>query len=355
MKKLLLILTISTLALTACLPASNSSQPALKASVDDLSSTEITATWDTEIKENENLIFCSTFQLAWNELKNDIIKEDIHLTQEPPLVNLLNSSLLSKDDLAENSYLAMAGFGKDGIINQINTSLQEKFSNPPTVSEDIEEEDILAYAYLFKNLEFEEEFEKIEDLKVFESLTVPGFGIEEYDWDKHKDLGAQVEIYDYQNDDDFIIKLISKEKNDEIILAKIEPKDTLEETYQEVVTRMENGEMHKMAVEDTLQIPKFDYELEKSFEDLLLKFFTNSGFQDYFIAKAIQNIKFKMNEKGVVLESEAIIVGELAAMEEELPKRLIFNKEFLLILKQKDSENPYFLMWVGNPDLLVKE
>lgn len=54
-----------------------------------------------------------------------------------------------------------------------------------------------------------------------------------------------------------------------------------------------------------------------------------------------------------MLESSAIIAlgnGE----GEQPPKKLIFDRPFLLYLKEKDGKYPYFALWVDNPELLVK-
>jgi hypothetical protein len=32
---------------------------------------------------------------------------------------------------------------------------------------------------------------------------------------------------------------------------------------------------------------------------------------------------------------------------------MIFDKEFLILLKRKDAENPYFGMWTTNTELMI--
>ena len=70
------------------------------------------------------------------------------------------------------------------------------------------------------------------------------------------------------------------------------------------------------------------------------------------ISKAIQWIRFKLSEKGAILKSEARIV--IIPMNGE-PRKLKFNKPFLIYLRQKDGEYPYFAMWLDNAELLIKE
>ena len=67
------------------------------------------------------------------------------------------------------------------------------------------------------------------------------------------------------------------------------------------------------------------------------------------IIQAEQLIRFKLDEKGAMLRSEAGfgIFGSL-------PK-LIFNRPFLLMLKRRDAKMPYFAAWIDNAELLVPE
>jgi len=48
----------------------------------------------------------------------------------------------------------------------------------------------------------------------------------------------QVEIYDYKSADDYIVKLQTKVPDDELILAKITPANTFQETVADVLKRM---------------------------------------------------------------------------------------------------------------------
>ena len=76
---------------------------------------------------------------------------------------------------------------------------------------------------------------------------------------------------------------------------------------------------------------------------------------------AFQRSGFIFDENGAVVESEAIVASEApAAMEEEAPqvkqiKRMVFDKPFVIVIKRKGYENPYFVMTVNNPELMIKK
>jgi hypothetical protein len=66
------------------------------------------------------------------------------------------------------------------------------------------------------------------------------------------------------------------------------------------------------------------------------------------VSKALQIISFRLDRSGVILESEAIF-----AAFEAMPREFILNKPFLIYLKKRDTEQPFFVMWVDNAELLI--
>ena len=71
-----------------------------------------------------------------------------------------------------------------------------------------------------------------------------------------------------------------------------------------------------------------------------------------YISTAAQNVKFNLNEKGCNLSSEAEIVSTYLA---EGDRIFLFDDTFIIFMKEKDSDNPYFALKVDNDDILVKK
>lgn len=331
-----------------------------------LKATAFTAALNAKITQDKNLIFCSTFQLAWDSLKNSIIKNKVQLSGNPPLAQELNKSLIPQKDISPESYLAMAGYKKDGIIGKINKSLKSKFGNEaPSLKESelARPDDVLAYAFLYKNLKFKKEFEGLTDPITFNdgknNVKVKSFGIKKFEHnDKYAELAKQVSIVYYKNNNDFVIKLNSASTKDEIMLAKIAPQATLSGTIDAVnkLLSLNNTKDKDVSLHggDTLQIPKLDFDILHNYKDLEGKNVLNKGFEGYFIAKAMQSVRFRLNEKGALLKSEAKIIMTKGAFMGEEHKNLIFDKPFLLCLKEKGAKYPYLAIWVNNAELLVK-
>jgi len=344
--------------MSCVLKAQEESETILKADSKELEQTIITPHMEEEVKGDKNILYCLTFQLAWNDLKDNMIKEDIRLKDEPLCVAHLNKALSSKEDVSEKDCVIMAGFGKDRIIEKINNALKEKFGNEaPRVLEKLSPTDIMVYAYLYKNLKFKYVFESLESPIEFESNgqinNVRAFGIRRFSRsEEHENIAKQVSVIDYKDSDDFIIILASESFEDEIILAKMTPASTLLKMIEAVERRIVEAEPDEMRNRDTLQIPKFNFDITHSYNELIGKFFINRDFEDYFITEALQNIRFKLDEKGALLKSEARIRGKPISPR---PKLLIFDKPFLLYMKEKNGIHPYFAVWVDNAELMVSE
>lgn len=305
--------------------------------------------------EKNNMIWCGTLQLAWNELRDNIIKEDIKLIGENALSTELNKKVFTKEYLNDKDYIAMVGYNKDGIIKKINTLLKEKFNEEGNwkVETNLQRpDDILAYSFLKKNLEFEYAFEDIKDGLDFSNVKVKAFGIyQTRDEETKNKLAKQIRILHYNNDSDFIISLKGKTSNDEIILAKIPPKDTLGDTLNYALSNSEKEET--FSSNDILKVPMIKFNINKNFKELENKALANVGFEDYLLAKAIQRIDFSLTEKGAQLKSKAEISITKSALIPEAPKELIFDKPFLLYMNEKGKNNPYFVMWVENPEIMM--
>jgi len=333
-----------------------------------LKATYITAHLEQAIEAGRNLIYCSTMQIAWNELEDKIIKERIKLEGDPPIVQALNKRLTTKEDLSEDCYIATVELLSNEFLQRLNKTLKGKFGKqaPPEVNESFPPGPprFMAYAYLFKNLQFPKPFELLPDFLRFPSGgredDAIAIGINKYrDEEKYREMSKQVKVVKYLDDNHFIIELKSKSENDQIILAKIKPRKTLLQTIEEVVqtTGVGNPAQPQLKEGETLRIPVLDFNVNHTFTELSGKRFANKGKEDWRIDKAVQWTRFRLNQKGALLKSEAILIVVTAPRTppKYVPPRLfIFDKPFLICLKQKGAKYPYFAMWVGNTELMVK-
>ena len=326
-------------------------------------STLFTPHLDQQIIPEQNLIYCSTFQLAWNEL-SEFMNGEVTL-KNPAIttaraVQTLNKKEFTKTLLDENSYIALADLVGNGIVEKIVKDLRERFQEKTKFDfSGLDPSDILAYSFLLKVLAFEQKFDEIQTLE-FNGTPVQAFGTKVRRDSPHK-LLSQIRILHYKDDNEFTICLKTKSNqidSDYIILAMLEPRDTFKETLDAVNMGTPGDEIgHRIRERERLEIPKIFFDQIQGFNELCgRKILIDGKESEYFIAQALQAIKFELNEEGAKLRSEAVISARKCCMSfEEKPRNFIFDKPFLVCLKQKESDPPYFVAWIENTDVLKKK
>jgi hypothetical protein len=339
-----------------------SQQGLFKADVSALKDTQLVAHPDVPLTADENFLWCGTLQLAWNKAIG-LVGEKLHFTQQPHLVDLLNREDFTDADLAPSSYVALADFERNHAEDEIRAALEKTFNGSaspeliPPVPPHPTPDDFLAYAYLYKNLSFATPFWVNQPL-AFGSHSVANFGFRTNLHSLPPAIADQVIIRDYQSDDNFVVQLKIKKPEDELILAKVPPGATLQATIQSVLKRAAQ-EPVPPTDEDELAIPKLNFDLRGDFpklEGLILQPGPHARVKGLETTSVKQLIRFQFNESGAILKSEAAIGLATTAMAPEYrpqPHRLIFDRPFLILLKQAKSDKPYFALWVGNASLLM--
>ena len=332
----------------------------LVADAGQLSRTVVSPHLEVPIREGRSVLWCGTFQLVWNEVGR-LVGEDLHFrANEPPDVAILNRKAFTRDDIDEPSYLAVADFVKNNVHDRIRREMRKKFPDEtprfiPSESLTPRPQDIVAYAFLRKNLEFPQPFERLTDPIVFAGTEVPGFGIGKTWKPDHPKLYPQVSVLYFRDADDFAVELKTKSPGDRLMLAKLRPESTLRATIDRVLKQAAT-EPDSASLGDVLMVPRLDFDLTRQFGELQggLAFKNPKLPQDLRILSALQNVRFEMNEKGVKLRSEAHIAIGCAKESTPKPARLmIFDKPFLILLQRTDAKTPYFALWVDNPEILV--
>jgi len=311
-----------------------------KINTDTLSRTKLFPFIEAPIEKNVNSVYCISFQLAWNELKN-YIGGDIELENQSEALNFLNQSEISKNDIDNKSIICLAG---DSLKNHIRKEFKIKFNDEPEHLNNIPE-NLIAYAYLQKILKFKGKFETDQVNKInFKDQNEVWYFY--YLINTNSLKTKNVVLYDYKSDNDFIIKTEVKESKDEVYFAKVKPNSTLFETYQMVLERIKKDNITKLDTNDIIGIPYVNFNIRKKFDYLSGKI-VNSN--EEVIDQAIQDVDFDLNETGITLISSFAITRHAIEIK---GKRLLFDKPFLIILKQKYSKYPYFLIWLDNSELM---
>lgn len=357
-----------------------------------LKATQITPVLDAKINTDENLIYCSTFQIAWNRLIKNVLKnETIEIENAPEYMKSLNSQINDFLDIPIEPYTELIGNEKNGTAEKISSTDQNL-----KININIEDNDIVILASLKKTIMFEYEFDKLPVPLYFQKgpdylmnknngIPVEWFGIDAYNPDnlRHKNLSEIIEIpyYCHRGEakfipEGFIVKLITLSNDDELYFSTVKAENTLEKTYKKI-NDLANGNylpyldsreveiiynQHKEVIKSfpeklvkylvqecniqnikwgsSIRIPEIKINLKKIF--LIGNHINNSN---NTISKASQNIYFNLFVNNLPLKEAPIMGGGNGCFSIDIP--------YVIFLRKKSSKYPYFMAYICNSELMI--
>jgi hypothetical protein len=303
-----------------------------------LRQTAVVATLDSLLPENKNVIWCATFQMAWDRLKQDIIGEPIQLLGAEELANRLNAGQFAAGSIEDNSYYAVAGTVKDGIIKQIQKEMAKRFPSEPVPT--FEGTDYvlpgatLAYACLNVDVAFAHPYYVLAKAFDFQSSTgeqtsVTAFSTQAKERPAdYQQVRDQVEILYCTNrespdTEEFAVDLSKQTQPYQVILARMPRPNTLGEAVQAMQSKTAEfkksryyEDLRRLQFRDAIIVPDVFYKLTHHFDDLLGKHLGNPKWSGYFIADAMQQVDFTLSRTGVILKSRAHATNVTSAARE---------------------------------------
>ncbi len=325
-----------------------------------LTSTEGIATvltLDDEI--TDNTIWCGTFQLIWNDLKNDLAKQDIIFNPQLKVVENLNRETFTTKELSEDSYYKKIGTPSLKLKEEIEKAIKDKFNETSNILDDFDWEnrdplDYFLYVMLKKDFEFEKAFEELENGRFRNYDDVKYFGIKK---DETGELRQQVDVLYYKSKDDFAIKLKTKQE-DEVILCKNPEGTTFGEIYDNILSKTEvksynmpnnQDNTEKISIYGTLKegeilkVPNIKLKEKNEIKEIENKNFLFSNGETYKIEKALQTIEFELDKTGGKIKSEAgMMVMKQSIAIEDKKREFAIDDTFAIFLIEKGKDKPYF-------------
>ena len=326
---------------------------------------EVVATLEDTITKNS--AWCGTFQLVWNDMQNEVVKQDIVFKEQIDLVENLNKQTFKEEDISEEYYYKTYGLKTLDLKNEIEEGIKEKFEQNSDILDSLDwtgvpqddtgypddHKEYLFYVMLYREFNFEKEFNELEN-DIFEGSQeeykdISYFGVK---LNGNYELRNQVEVLYYNSNEDFAVILNTKE-GDEVILVKGDNGNTFNDIYSAVLTKNEKYKGKLIFTEnDTLKVPNLDLDVLKKYEELVengdgTKIFYAADGDECSIKNAIQTIKFTLDKSGGKIKSEAVIeMYKDSAMIEE-PKEVEyryfeFDSEFTIFLREEGKDLPYF-------------
>ena len=327
---------------------------------------EVVATLEDAITNNS--AWCGTFQLVWNDMQDEVVKQDIVFQKQIELVENLNKQTFKEEDISEEYYYKTYGLKTLDLKEKIEKGIKEKFDQNSDVLDLLDwngvpkddsgyttsHKEYLFYVMLYREFNFENEFEELES-STFKGTQeeyedIKFFGLE---LNGNYEARKQINVLYYNSEEDFAVKLNTKE-GDEVILVKGDNGATFDDIYNNVLLK-ENSydELKTLFTEnDTLKVPNLNIDVLKKYEELMengdgTKLFYAADGDVCSIKNAIQTIKFTLDKTGGKIKSEAVIeMTKDSAMimdPEEVEYRYFeFDSEFTIFLKEEGKDKPYF-------------
>lgn len=317
-----------------------------KISNSEVKSTEgITTTASLEDGIQNDTIWCGTFQLIWNDLKNDIAKQDIVFTPQSKIVENLNKETFTTKDISDKYYYKKIGTPTIELKQEIEKAIKEKFNETSDILDSFDwngksKEDYFLYAMLKKEFQFEKSFEEFENGKFGEYDDVKYFGIKN---GVNEEQRNQVKVLYYDSNDNFAIKLKTKQE-DEVILCKNPEGKTFNEIYKNIEEKERNFKGNKNIEEkEVVKIPNIKLSEKAEFSEVENKPFFFSNGNSYLIEKTVQTIKFELDKTGGKIKSEAgMMASKTSITMPEVKREFFVDDTFAIFLKECGKDNPYF-------------
>ena len=327
-----------------------------------LNATRFTPVLEAKITTGENLIYSSTFQMAWNNLCKDTLKgETVEVENPPNYIKILNNKIYEPSSISESSCVATSGTMKEDISDKIELTMAEKFGYIIKLKKVLKKDGIQVFAFLDKNI-------KLEGNKVIEKyVNNIYFGTEPVDilYTRFKQYPQNYNIAEllYYKDHGcsgpygtkgyitFTFKLHTTSKEDELIFSTIPPENTLKETYEKIVSYS-----NKFLTENTYEcpttyaIPELNFKLKNAFSELSNKKISNNSFADYEIIDSKQAVSFKFVEGKNTHPWRSSYGGTNNG-----DRCCVIYSPFIIYIRNKSSDYPSFMAYIANAELLSKK
>ncbi len=317
---------------------------------------------DDEVEDNS--MWCGTFQLVWNDMVNEVVKQDVEFNPQPKIVENLNKQTFTNRELSPSSYYSKFWLLTLNLKKEIENWIKEKFNESSNLLDQLDWSNVPKndgfyrwspirrfwfYAMLKKIFKFENMFDELEAWKFADNYdNIRYFWI---NWSSSDLLHDQVYVYYYNSNEDFAVFLKTKEWEN-VILARWASWSSFMDIYNNILkNRIEYKWNHYFTENDYLKVPELSIKTLNEFIELENKEFPTSN-GTWKIEKALQTIELKLDKEWWELKSEAWItyydeMDDWPMVESEY-RYFYFDKPYVMFLKEADKDLPYFAAQISD-------
>jgi hypothetical protein len=292
-------------------------RPFVTASKDELGETLVSGLFEREYLQSrmapgKNLVFASAFALAWEEVAR-VGGSTILMQYDPPVMVGMQAEKDYRNDLETSAWFAGGNYGSAGVLGQIREGLAAHFNGvatPTLLPDNVEAEHLFAYAYMFKHVAYNE----------------------------REAQSAQIAVG--PRPEDFILDLPLTSADDRLIVASVQPAETLADTVERVLNPRAPFAPAGMPAAWALEryrVPKINFDITWKFRNTSARYV------------------LKVDEFG------ATVLSEAAQMTLPLPPIIVARPggpaptPTLVVLTKRNRTRPYFAAWIESTELLIPD
>jgi ribosomal protein L23 len=296
----------------------------------------------------QDRVWVGTFQLVWNDFMDKIVHNPVRFREgTPTMASELNMQTFKADDISDKCYYKTVGKITKSTKKQIATAIKKKFNEKSDILNQLNltpaNNRYIVYAMLKKDFEFVAPFDKLGKSRYGNSQTAEYFGVNSR---SKNEIRSNIKVLFYNSSDDFALSLATK-SNDEVFIYKTPTNKAFNYIYEDMLKKETsyNGSS-VFSSQDELKIPNISFFEEKEFNELTGKRIMGTNMM---IDKAIETVKFDMDNKGVKLKSEAAVTTMMTSLRPDIEKRyFLVDDTFVIFLKEKGKSTPYFALRVND-------
>lgn len=310
---------------------------------------------DEEYGQN---MYTPAFPLIYEDLKKEIVKKDKieFVGFNSYMFNVLNQMDSPENRLSERFYYKTIARRTPAYKKKIENDIWKKFKEKSSILDSISwkpknEDDIILYSMVKKNVEFLKHFEILDSASFNGSNeNVKYFGVKK----DAKYYKNNIKPLFYENNkgrETYAISLKTKTE-DEIILYVGNLNEPVDIVWDALTVKADDAKTDAFGNNDKLTVPFIEIKELINYVDLVGRAIKGT---DYKIQSAVESVEFSLDNKGAKLKNEAAIVLDNAVFIPSNSRYFLFNRPFALFMIEKGKKEPYFMLKVLDTKYLVKE
>ena len=306
-----------------------------------------------------NAAWCAPMQICWNmflDTYND--GQPVPEDGQPEVVADLNDATFTTDMVGTDHYVSFAGLATNDAKAEIEQLIDERFDQKSDILDNLTWADdpalaeMLFYAMLYRQFTFIIPFDTLDNAdfgtaeggNLTEDVAYFGFEADSTAYD----MMSQVTPLFWESNERFAVQIWC-ETDDILLLARGAKGANFDEIWNDIQASRDAEEARLEVA--SFACPKLEVDVVTQYADLAgLTIETSSG--EVPITEALQTLKFKLDETGGVIKSEAAMAaGTAFDPTEPQPHDFRFDDSFVLFLVDAmafGSYYPYAGLYINN-------